>query len=187
MMTAVEAAFDECGYREELIDGVRMMAPAPNESHNNVMANILVLFRGYLRGKKCRAYGDNMDLFLDENNRFRPDVSIVCDRDKIRPDGIHGAPDLVVEILSRTTSKNDRGRKMKAYERFGVREYWIVDPVGQSVEVYLNTDGGFVLDNVYAEKNPERDFDDEEPVLKLKVSLYEDMIVDVRDIFADML
>lgn len=175
------------GYREELINGVTMMAPAPSESHNNIMANILVIFRNYLRGKHYRAYGDNIDVFLDDDNRFRPDASIVCDRNKIKGDGIHGAPDLVAEILSRTTSKNDRGIKMKAYEHFGVKEYWIVDPVNRSIEVYLNTDTGFVLDNVYAEKNLDRDFDKEEPVLKLRVSLYDDLIVDVRDVFAEML
>ena len=182
-----EKKIQDDGYREELINGVTMMAPAPSESHNNIMANILVIFRNYLRGKHCRAYGDNIDVFLDENNHFRPDTSIVCDRNKIKGDGIHGAPDLVAEILSRTTSKNDRGIKMKAYEHFGVKEYWIVDPVNRSIEVYLNTDTGFVLDNVYAEKNLDRDFDKEEPVLKLRVSLFDDLIVDVRDVFAEML
>ena len=68
-----------------------------------------------------------------------------------------------------------------------MKEYWIVDPVNRSIEVYLDTEKGFVLDNIYAEKNPERDFDREEPVLKLKVSLYDDLIVDVRDVFAGML
>ena len=182
-----EKISEDNGYREEIINGVTMMAPAPSESHNNIMANILVIFRNYLRGKRCRAYGDNIDVFLDEKNHFRPDASIVCDRDKIKGDGIHGAPDLVAEILSRTTSKNDRGVKLKAYERFGVKEYWIVDPVNRSIEVYLNTENGFVLDNVYAEKNLERDFDSEEPVLKLKVSLYDDLIIDIRDVFAEML
>lgn len=182
-----EKISEDNGYREEIINGVTMMAPAPSESHNNIMANILVIFRNYLRGKHCRAYGDNIDVFLDDENHFRPDASIVCDRDKIKGDGIHGAPDLVVEILSRTTSKNDRGVKLKAYERFGVKEYWIVDPANRSIEVYLNTQVGFVLDNVYAEKNPARDFDSEEPMLKLKVSLYDDLIVDVRDVFAEML
>ena len=182
-----EKNLEDSGYREEIINGVTMMSPAPSESHNNIMANILVIFRNYLRGKRCRAYGDNIDVFLDDENHFRPDASIICDRDKIKGDGIHGAPDLVVEILSRTTSKNDRGVKLKAYERFGVKEYWIVDPVNRSIEVYLNTESGFILDNVYAEKNLERDFDSEEPVLKLKVSLYDDLIVDIRDVFAEML
>ena len=182
-----EILLKEEHYREELIDGVTMMAPAPSESHNNIMANILVIFRNYLRGKHCRAYGDNIDVFLDDNNHFRPDASIICDRSKIKGDGIHGAPDLVAEILSRTTSKNDRGVKMKAYERFGVKEYRIVDPANRSIEVYLNTKDGFILDNIYAEKDPARDFDSEEPLLKLKVSLYDDLIIDVRDVFSDMI
>ena len=64
-----EVLLKEEHYREELIDGVTMMAPAPSESHNNIMANILVIFRNYLRGKHCRAYGDNIDVFLDDKSR----------------------------------------------------------------------------------------------------------------------
>ncbi|MBR2215610.1 MAG: Uma2 family endonuclease [Selenomonadaceae bacterium] len=185
MPTALAIEDDYC--REELIDGEYMLAPAPGEGHNDVMANILVKFRVYLRGKPCRAYGDNVDVFLDEKNIFQPDVSIVCDRSKIKANGIHGAPDLVVEILSLSTKKNDRGKKFKAYERFGVKEYWIVDPVLRQVEVYHNSAEGFILDNVYAVKDPVRDFDVEEPPTQIKVSLYEDLVVDVQEIFYDMM
>ncbi|MBR2216412.1 MAG: Uma2 family endonuclease [Selenomonadaceae bacterium] len=186
---AVALAIEEDYSREELIDGEYMMAPAPSEGHNNITLNIALLFRQYLRGKTCRAYGDNIDVFLDEKNIFRPDVSIVCDRSKIKANGIHGAPDLVVEILSISTTKNDRGKKFKAYERCGVREYWIVDPKNRSVEVYLNSADGFVLDNVYAMKNPPLAYDvtEPDPPTQIKVSLYEDFVVDVKDIFFDML
>ncbi|MBR2214847.1 MAG: Uma2 family endonuclease [Selenomonadaceae bacterium] len=188
MPAALAIAIEDEDYcREEVIDGEYMMAPAPGEGHNSVMTNILVMFSNYLKGKPCRAYGDNIDVFLDENNRFQPDVSIVCDRSKIKANGIHGAPDLVVEILSLSTAKNDRGKKFKAYERFGVKEYWIVDTVTRRVEVYHNSPEGFVLDNVYAVKDPVLDFDVEKPPTEIKVSLYEDLIVDVKDIFYDMM
>ena len=120
------------------------------------MANILVIFRNYLRGKHCRAYGDNIDVFLDDNNHFRPDASIICDRSKIKGDGIHGAPDLVAEILSRTTSKNDRGVKMKAYERFGVKEYWIVDPVKENVLVFFFEEDKLPVTYSFDDKIPVR-------------------------------
>ena len=180
-------ALEEEYFQEEIIDGEYMMAPAPGEGHSKTMLNLATLFNNYLRGKTCRAYGDNIDVFLDEKNRFQPDVSIVCDRSKIKANGIHGAPDLVVEILSLSTMRNDRGKKFKAYERFGVKEYWIVDTVSRRVEVYHNSPEGFVLDNVYAVKNPERDFDVPDPPQQIKVSLYDDLVVDVNDIFYDMM
>ena len=175
------------GQKEELHEGVLMMSPAPNMNHNIVMHNIVDIFRAYLKGKRCQAFGDHVDVFLDEKKRYQPDVTITCDKDKIRQDGIHGAPDLVVEILSRTTIFRDRGFKKDAYEVAGVKEYWIVDPVSRIIEVYLNSESGFILDKVYGAKVPGRDFDEEIEYLSLKISLYDDLVVDVRDVFSGIL
>ncbi len=79
-----------------------------------------------------------------------PDVMVVCDREKIKPDGVYGAPDLVVEILSPSTAKNDKGHKKDVYESSGVPEYWIVNPVDKSIEVYLLKDAKYTLHEVYA-------------------------------------
>ena len=116
-------------WREELIGGKLVaMSPRPAFNHNRISENIDFIFRGYLRGKKCTPLGDGYDLYLDENNHFIPDFMIVCDRDKIQMDGVHGAPDLVVEVLSPSTAQNDRGHKKEVYAKCGVREYWIVSP-----------------------------------------------------------
>ena len=74
---------------------------------------------------------------------------VVCDPDKVKPRGIVGAPDLVVEILSRSTGRYDRGHKRDVYEKHGVREYWIVDPIRLSLEQYVLTDGKFHLRDMY--------------------------------------
>ena len=108
--------------RKEVIDGkLVMMSPRPTVNHNRVAFNIAVLFDRYLKGKKCTPFSDGVDLYLDDNNRFVPDMMVVCDPDKIKPDGIHGTPDLVVEVLSPSTMRNDKTRKKDIYARCGVR------------------------------------------------------------------
>lgn len=134
---------------------------------------------------------DGMDLFLDNENRYVPDVMIVCDRKKIKYDGVHGAPDLVVEVLSPSTAQNDRGTKMRHYAAAGVKEYWIVLPLEKSVEVYLNQSGQFVLDAVYTEHEDwdlARMTDDERDAIRkeIPVSLYNDFRVSVEEIFEDV-
>lgn len=96
----------------EMIDGVIvMMSPRPAVEHSTASFNIANIFKNYLRGKTCRAFNDGVAVFLDDKNYYVPDAMIVCDRSKIKHDGIHGAPDLVVEVLSRGTYRNDRGKK----------------------------------------------------------------------------
>lgn len=117
---------------EELIDGhLVAMVPRPAFNHNRIAFRIAHLFEKYLDGRSCEAIADGTDLYLDEQNRFVPDMMVVCDREKIQWDGVHGAPDLVVEVLSPRTAKNDRLHKREVYERHGVREYWLVEPAGR--------------------------------------------------------
>ncbi|WP_346687721.1 Uma2 family endonuclease [Megamonas hypermegale] len=181
--------------KTELIDGVvYMMSPRPRYEHITVSGNIFIMFGIYLKGKSCRTFPDGMDLFLDEKNRFVPDVMIVCDKNKIKYDGIHGAPDLVVEVLSKTTAQNDRAKKKDAYEKAGVKEYWIVDTWSKSVEVYLNNDGRFVLNHIYyyltdeeiVENNALPD-DDMNKIKKIdteiQVSIFKDFKIKLKDIF----
>lgn len=135
--------------REELIDGKPvMMSPRRTVIHNRVAFNIAVLFDRYLKGKKCTHFSDGVDLYLDDDNRFVPDMMVVCDPDKIGPDGIHGAPDLVVEVLSPGTARNDKIRKKDVYARCGVWEYWLASPNEKSVEVYLTDGTEFILHDI---------------------------------------
>lgn len=181
--------------KTELIDGkIFMMSPRPRVEHATVCTNIASEFRSYLKGKTCRAFCDGVDVFLDKNNRFVPDTMIVCNPDIIKHDGIHGAPDLVVEVLSKTTAKNDRSKKKYTYAKYGVKEYWIVDVWSKSVEVYYNQDSWFILDNIYyyltdeeiAENNNMSDNDIDkikEYTDFIKVSICDNLIVKLKDIF----
>ena len=176
----------------ERIEGkTYLMSPCPRPSHNVIVTNIVTIFRNYLRGKTCRPFADGMDVYLDNENVYIPDVMIVCDRSKVHHDGLHGAPDLVVEVLSPSTALRDRGPKMAHYAAAGVKEYWIVAPLGKSVEVYLNEGGTFRLDYIYTdydEKDLSRMDDDERAAIRweIPVSLYEDLRIDVREVFEDV-
>lgn len=179
--------------REELISGkVAAMSPRPTFNHNRVAENIDFIFRTYLRGKKCVPLGDGYDLYLDEENQFIPDFMVVCDRDKIQPDGVHGAPDLVVEVLSPSTTKNDRLHKKEAYEKSGVQEYWIADPANKTVEQHLLQSGKLVLSAVYSDY-PDyvlAKMSEEERAAvatHFKCSLYDDFDIPISEIFSGLL
>lgn len=175
--------------REELIGGeVVMMSPRPAWNHNAVASNIYAIFYLYLKGKKCTPVADGTDLFLTKNDRFVPDFMVVCDPNKIKQTGVHGAPDLVAEVLSPSTSRNDKTKKKDVYARCGVREYWLVNPIDKSIETYLLENGNFVFQDFYhiyadwelAQMTPE---EQAEIVTHFKCSLFDDLEIPLEDIF----
>ena len=173
--------------RYEIINGEEVMLARPVLDHIRIARNLTMIIGSYLRGKHCELFIEP-DVFLDEDNNYIPDLVVVCDRDKIRADGIHGAPELVIEILSPRTGKKDIGVKKDAYEKFGVKEYWLVNPKDKSVTVYHSRGGKFVLDNFYAimeefESRGMSEAEKSDHTLKLKLSLCDDFVVDVREIF----
>lgn len=174
---------------EELIDGqVVAMAPSPTVDHHQIAFNIASIFSAYLKGKKCRAFGDGVDLYLTEKDRFIPDGMVVCDPDKIKFNGVYGAPDLVVEVRSPSTAKRDRGYKMRVYAQCGVKEYWLVNPADRSLETYLLEDGQMVLQEIYtlypdymveAMSEAER----AALVTEFQCSLFNDLTIHLEDVF----
>lgn len=157
-------------------------------NHNRVSGNIYYLFAGFLKGRKCEPFGDGVDLYLTDDDIYVPDFMVVCDPDKVKMDGVHGAPDLVVEVLSPSTAKHDRGRKKDIYEACGVQEYWIVSPSDKLVEQYLLKNGRFDLHMVYVlhpdwvlEKMSEKER--AELVTEFQCSLYDDLTISLEDVF----
>ena len=177
--------------REELIGGkVVMMSPA-SAGHTYVADNILMIFKQYLKGKRCIPFGDGLLVHLTDEDKFVPDMMVVCDRDKIKRTYIDGAPDLIVEVLSPGTAKNDKGYKKRVYESSGVPEYWLVNPADKSIEVYLLENGRYTVDNVYTLYPAEEleEMTDEERaaiVTEFKCHLYDDLIIRLDDIFGDL-
>lgn len=178
--------------RVEIINGKTiMMSPSPRLEHNTIISNLTRIFGNYLLDKPCRVFSDGVDVHLDEKNLFIPDVMIVCNLSILRPNAIYGAPDLVVEVLSPSTMRNDRGAKLETYGHAGVREYWIISPLARTVEVYLNHNGRLIFADAYTDL-PDSEFekmnkDDRKDIhTDIKVSLYDDLVVSVRDIFHKM-
>jgi len=126
--------------RWELIDGAAYSMSSPTTAHQGILIELATQFHNYLKGKPCRAFVAPFDVFFpglneqdedDVDTIVQPDLLVICDKTRIREKGIWGAPDLVVEILSPTTSRKDLHEKYDLYQRSGVREYWVIDPPGQ--------------------------------------------------------
>lgn len=139
--------------RIEIINGsVIMMAP-PSRIHQKIRMEISRQLANYLEGKKCAVYPAPFAVRLFENENeapkhvdtvVEPDISVVCDKNKLDNHGCKGAPDMVVEILSPSSLRHDRLVKLSLYQRAGVREYWIVDPKNESVQVFMLDNGGLL-------------------------------------------
>ena len=176
--------------KEEIIGGeVVMMAPA-TLNHTRIVRNISSIFDHYLKGKPCEYFPDGAGLCLeDETEEYKPDGMVVCDQSKTGDDSaVHGSPDLVIEVLSPGTARNDRGHKRDVYERHGVREYWIVSPTDLSVEQYVLENGRFVLWDVYqkhtaAALGAMKEKDRAKVVTEFKCSLFPDLIIRLDDVF----
>ena len=175
--------------QEEIIGGkVVMMAPA-TINHTRITRNISRIFDSFLQNRPCEYFPDGAGLYLSEDeDEYQPDGMVVCDPDKVTDDGIFGAPDLVVEVLSPSTARYDRGHKMKVYEKYGVREYWIVNPLDLCVEQYVLQDGAFVLWDVYHKYAPSalermKEKERAEVVTEFRCSLFDDLVIRLDDVF----
>lgn len=145
--------------RVELINGEAFLLAAPSRIHQKISFEMGRQIGNYLEGKKCEVYLAPFSVRLFEkdgeapdnvNTIVEPDISVVCDRSKLDTHGCKGAPDLVVEILSPATQRRDRLVKLNLYQRAGVREYWIVNPEDQTVQVMLlDGDGMLRLHEIY--------------------------------------
>ena len=176
--------------RTEIIGGKVVAFASPSTAHEYAVDNIYTIFREYLRGKPCKVFSSKQAVYLEDGEVYEPDVKVVCDRSKVKADGIHGAPDLVVEVLSPSTGRYDRGHKMQVYERSGVREYWIVDPVSQTVDQYVLADGRFALRNsctLTEEVNVELLSEERRAVLvkEFPCALFEDLTVSLEKVFSE--
>ena len=138
------------GERYELIRGEAFAMSGPNTRHQAISWEISGQLYNYLQEKPCRAFSAPCDvrLFYEEelgendDTVVQPDIMVVCDQSKIGDEGIRGAPDLVIEILSSSNTVFEMDEKRSLYEEAGVREYWEVNPKKSSVTVYRFRDGG---------------------------------------------
>ena len=128
------------GQRAELIDGqIYDMAP-PNRTHQRIVSQLTKIIGQYIDKKQgsCEVYPAPFAVFLNKDNKnyVEPDISVICDKDKLDDRGCNGAPDWVIEIISPSSRKLDYTTKNALYSEAGVREYWIVDPAKKRITVY---------------------------------------------------
>jgi Uma2 family endonuclease len=136
----------EDGRRYEIIKGVLYVSPAPNRWHQNASVNFTMLLGKHVKGKLGYVFAAPFDVQLFENNDefvVQPDFMVVLTEhaDRITAGCIIGAPDIIVEIASPSTANYDRTTKLESYRTAGVTEYWIANPVAQTVEVLLLVEG----------------------------------------------
>ncbi len=131
----------------ELINGMLVEEPSPTYGHQAKLRDIFNQIFNYL---KENSLGETLcaplDVYFDEENVFQPDIVFVSNIRKhiIHEDGIHGSPDLIIEILSPATAFYDLNEKKRNYEKYGVKEYWVIDPENEKVIGYENINGEFI-------------------------------------------
>lgn len=160
------------GQRAELIDGqIYDMAP-PSPMHQELVMELSATLRDYIKknGGPCKVYPAPFAVFLNEDDRnyVEPDISVICDSSKVDNRGYQGAPDFIIEIVSPSSQRMDYLTKLFKYRTAGVREYWIVNPLQRTVQVY-SFEG--------TEDSTQYSFDDE-----ITVTIYGDLKICVADL-----
>ena len=158
--------------RAELIDGQIYYMAAPSRIHQKILNFMNTEINIYLRSKDgpCEVYPAPFAVKLfseDDKNVVEPDISVICDPNKLTDRGCTGAPDWIVEIASPSNSSHDYIRKLNLYADAGVREYWIVDPLSMKIFVYHLEETDFKADSYT--------FQD-----KIKVNIYDDLWIDFK-------
>lgn len=137
--------------RWELIHGIAYnMCAAPSRKHQGLLAWLSTQIYNFLTDKKCQMYFAPFDVRLPESDEsdddidtvVQPDIVVYCDNKKLDNAGAKGAPDLAVEILSPSTSRKDLSVKFELYEMHSVKEYWVIDPIGEWIQIFTLGDDG---------------------------------------------
>jgi Uma2 family endonuclease len=164
----------EEGYFYELINGNIVKKQALSPQHQEAVGSIHAALHNFIKEKQLgKCYMAPIDVFFDKYNNTQPDILFIK-KDRqfiITKHGIEGQPDLIVEVLSPSSFKNDRIVKKSVYLQFGVSEYWIVDPIYQSVEVFNLENGEYVLKHFVVESG------------ELESNVLEGFKIDIKKVF----
>ena len=179
--------------RYEIIGGKKIMAPSAPLDHSAILMRLGMTIGHYVVKNNCgRVFLDDTDVYLPDGNLFSPDLVVITAENfgiMSKRNAIYGVPDMVVEVLSKSTRKIDLSLKKNSYEACGVKEYWIIDPWTKFVDVYLLREGRYFFDEQY-HKYSEEEWDElsteerAEVKTEIKLSIFEDCFVKVEDIFA---
>jgi len=170
----------------ELIKGkILLMSPAPNVGHQRIERNLLVAIDWHLKGKKCEVFPAPFDVRLYDRKKsilknqdihtvVQPDLCVICNPELLDTQGCNGAPDWIIEILSKGNSKREMQIKYQLYQEAGVQEYWLVYPEQQAIHQFVLDDKGhYQLRNMYAEDD------------KAMPTLFPDLAIDLTEVFEE--
>lgn len=171
----------QLGEYVELIRGkVFRMTPTPGRRHQKISYQLGGVFYTFFGKGPCEVYPAPFDVRLlpkkQNQNTYtvvQPDLCIVCDSAKLDDKGCMGAPDLIVEILSPSTSQKDLGEKYDLYEEAGVREYWVIDPIHQLLNQYALEEGQFGMRKVHLADD------------QLHLAIFPEIEINLADVFAE--
>jgi len=144
--------------RCELIDGqTYAMSPAPGTAHQEVLLKLASKIQAFMGKGPCQVFVAPFDVRLAEagentsscSNVVQPDISVICDSDKLDEKGCIGAPDWAIEILSPSTSSKDQVKKRHLYEKHGVKEFWLIHPTERTATIYYLKSGNYALKGIY--------------------------------------
>lgn len=162
------------GQRAELINGRMYMMAPPTRIHQKLVSQLTKIIGSYIddRHGSCEVYPAPFAVFLkeDDRNYVEPDISVICDIDKLTEKGCNGAPDWVIEITSPSNPQMDYGLKLFKYRTAGVREYWIVNPQKKTVTVF---------DFENETKSNQYNFEDD-----ITVCIYDDLVINVANMLS---
>jgi len=171
----------------ELIRGkIMLMSPTPNVTHQSISVHLTGILYSFFKHKHCRLFAAPFDVRLYDLNKSRvanqdiytvvqPDLCVICDGDKLDAQGCLGAPDWIIEILSKGNSKREMQIKYELYQESGVMEYWLVYPVEQSVYQ-------FILDEASQQYKLFKMYPGEG---KASPYLFPDLEIDLQEVFAE--
>ena len=177
----------------EIIGGEKIMALAAVPFHSNIIIELAFEFKLYFRQhKNGYVFADDVDIHFPDGNIYKPDLVVVSSEnsDIVHWNkAIYGVPDMVVEVLSRSTMKRDLTIKKDTYEKFGVKEYWIVDPLRKTIDAYILRDGKYELDDEYICFDDDEFADlpeSEKAEVKFEISpsIYPEIKIKLKDIFS---
>jgi Uma2 family endonuclease len=139
--------FPNDGKRHEIIDGEHFVTPSPNAKHQTVSMNLSVALGHFLRRRRIGSvFAAPFDVVFSDLDVVEPDLLYISREraDVLTDQHVRGAPDLVIEIFSPSTRKTDEVIKRNLYQRYGVSEYWVVDPELETIKIYRRVDDAFV-------------------------------------------
>lgn len=162
--------------RAEFIDGDIYLLASPSPEHQRISFKLCLKLGNFFTNSQCEVFSAPLDVVFECNETgeiqvVQPDIMVICDKSKFTTNSYKGIPNIIIEILSPSTTAKDTIKKMDLYMRYGVKEYWIVKPKSKIIEVYYLEDGVYTEPMAYSKDDIARS------------NIFEDLSIELKSIF----